>query len=146
MRLRGRIHQFTDGRVGRHVPRGVDHPPLARRGGRLARGLALATALSVLAGACIDALGPNFLRQTTLFVAPQLVPCVGIAPQSCMLVREPAQQDWQLFYDGIAGFTFEPGYEVELRVRIYRVPNPPADGSSLEYRLVRVLRKSPARP
>ncbi len=113
---------------------------------RLSRALAAGVMLvgSALSAACGNPLGPDFVRETTLFVAPQRVSCVGNGPQSCLSVREPSQTAWQFFYDGIAGFTFEPGFDYELRVRIYRVANPPADGSSLNYQLVQLVRKSPA--
>ncbi len=48
---------------------------------------------------------------------------------------------WQLFYDPIDGFAYEPGYEYVLRVAERNVPNPPADGSSVAYRLVRIVSK-----
>ncbi|MCZ7672694.1 MAG: DUF4377 domain-containing protein [Chloroflexi bacterium] len=46
------------------------------------------------------------------------------------------------FYNPIVGFTFEPGYEYELKVMVETVENPPADGSSLRYTLVEVVSKT----
>lgn len=115
---------------------------LRRRHSRhLAKLVVLASTLMM---ACGDFLGSDDARDTTLFVAPQRVPCVGVGPQSCLRVREPSQAEWGLFYDSIEGFAFEPGFEYELRVRISRVKNPPADASSLAYRLIRLVRKTPA--
>lgn len=79
----------------------------------------------------------------TLFVGPELVDCVGVAPMECMQVRENPNEDYTFFYQQIEGFTFEPGYEYELLVRVTNVENPPADGSSLRYTLVSVVNQTP---
>ena len=81
-----------------------------------------------------------------MHVAAFRVNCVGVGPQTCMQVRRDDDKPWSLFYDTIEGFTHETGYEYELLVAVYRAPNPPADGSSLVYRLVRKLRRVPASP
>jgi hypothetical protein len=77
-------------------------------------------------------------------VAPQRVSCVGVGPQECLRVRQHPDTAWTLFYDGIEGFQFEAGFEYTLRVAVRPVPNPPADGSTLAYRLLAILRKVPA--
>ena len=80
----------------------------------------------------------------TLYVGSELVDCVGVAPMECMQVREDPSGEWQLFYDQIEGFTFEPGFTYELRVNVATIANPPADGSSLKYTLVEVVNKTAA--
>lgn len=75
----------------------------------------------------------------TLFVGPELVDCVGVAPQQCLQVKENEADDWTLFYDQIEGFTHEPGFIYELRVQETTVENPPADASSLALSLVEVV-------
>ncbi|MCA9874104.1 MAG: DUF4377 domain-containing protein [Anaerolineales bacterium] len=79
----------------------------------------------------------------TLYVGPELVDCVGVGPQQCMQVKENPGDEYTLFYQQIDGFTFEPGYEYELLVRVTTVENPPADGSSLQYTLVDVVSQTP---
>lgn len=74
-------------------------------------------------------------------VASQRVPCTGLAPQECFRVREHPDTTWTLFYDAIEGFSFEPGFEYTIRVRVTRITNPPQDGSSAAYRLIAILRK-----
>ena len=59
----------------------------------------------------------------------------------CLQVRERPDAPWHLFYDVIEGFTYEPGYQYALRVAVRVVPNPPADGSSVAYRLLAILTK-----
>ena len=101
-------------------------------------------ALSVLLTACTPTggeveSGAMEGETKTLFVGPELVECTGVAPQQCLQVREDPNADYELFYNSIEGFTFEPGYEYELLVRVDTVANPPADGSSLQYTLVEVV-------
>lgn len=79
----------------------------------------------------------------TLYVGPELVDCVGVGPMQCMQVRENPADPYTLFYQQIEGFTFEPGFEYELLVRVTTVEAPPADGSSLRYTLVSVVNQSP---
>ena len=82
--------------------------------------------------------------EKTLFIAPERKPCTGVAPMECLQVRESPDLAWQYFYSEIEGFAHEPGYVYELRVLEQTVPNPPADGSSLRWRLVKVVSRMPA--
>jgi heat shock protein HslJ len=82
--------------------------------------------------------------EKTLIVGPELVECTGVAPMMCMQVKENPEDDWQLFYDQIEGFTHEPGFDTVLRVSVSPVPNAPADASSLAYSLIEVVSQTPA--
>jgi hypothetical protein len=62
-----------------------------------------------------------------------------VARMQCLRVRVLPDTSWRLFYDPIEGFTYEEGYRWRLDVERRRVSNPSADGSSLAYRLVRVI-------
>ena len=97
---------------------------------------ALWPALSVLF-ACSGA------ERITLFIGPEWVDCVGVGPRQCMQARESRGEPWQNFFDAIEGFDYEPGFEYELVVERHTVENPPADGSSLRYVLVRIVSKTP---
>jgi hypothetical protein len=77
----------------------------------------------------------------TLFVAEALVACQGEAPQQCLRVREAEAEPYRNLYSGIAGFQYEPSYVYELRVEVTTIPNPPADGSAVRYRLLEVISK-----
>ncbi|MCS6844762.1 MAG: META domain-containing protein [Caldilineales bacterium] len=78
----------------------------------------------------------------TLFVGPNQVPCVGVAPQMCLEVKTSPDAEYTLFYDTIAGFEFEPGFEYELRVERTRRADVPADASAFTYTLVEVVSKT----
>ena len=95
----------------------------------------------VTVGGCV--LGSPSSREARLWIAPERVDCVGVGPQKCMLVKESEDADWRFFYDGIEGFTYTEGVSYVLDVEIFEVKDPPADGSSLEYRLVRIVESTP---
>jgi heat shock protein HslJ len=82
--------------------------------------------------------------QKILEVAPNIADCVGVMKTQCMQVREPGQ-NWANFFGVIEGFTFKPDYSYKLLVNITKLENPPADGSSLKYTLVRLLDLDPVR-
>ena len=84
-------------------------------------------------------LAPN---HKILEVAPTEVDCTEVGSRKCLQVREVGEE-WQTFYAPIEGFTFEDGWRYRLQVAVTPVKNPPADGSSLRYQLVRVLDKMP---
>jgi len=101
--------------------------------------------LAVSASGCDNVLGTG-ARTETLYVAPNKTPCTGMFPTECLQVRKSADAPWEALYTPIAGFTWEQGYDYRIRVSIREIDNPPADGSSLEYRLIQVLEKTPAGP
>ncbi len=115
-----------------------------RRRLRGALAAALLMASSAISTSCATPLGPEGSRDITLLVAPEKVPCVGLSNQSCLLVRQPTSPSWEVFYDNISGFNYQSGFDYELVVRVTPVRNPPADGSSLSFRLVQQVRKTRA--
>lgn len=83
------------------------------------------------------------VQSKMLIVADHLENCVGVGPQSCMLVKENPDEEWTYFYDQIEGFEYEEGYTYELLVDIIPVENPAADASSLRYELKNIISKTP---
>ena len=98
---------------------------------------------AVLLAACTRASGTE-QQQQTFYVAPYLRACTGEFEQMCMLVKQDPAADWQLLYDDIRGFTYEPGYDYVLIVGWREIPNPPQDSGSREYWLIRQVSKTPA--
>lgn len=97
--------------------------------------------LLALLAACASPTDAGFLRTEVLQVAAAKVACEGVGPRSCMQVRHAETEPWSLFYDEIEGFTHVAGFQVELRVAVFRVADPPQDGSALRYRLVQELER-----
>ena len=83
------------------------------------------------------------VQSKMLIVADHLENCVGVGPQSCMLVKENKEDEWSYFYDQIEGFKYEEGYTYELLVNEIPVPNPAADASSIRYELKNIISKIP---
>ncbi len=72
-------------------------------------------------------------------------PCKTLVTAFCLVSRKSEGHPWRL-QDWIDGFTPVWGLSARLRVRVRWIANPPADGSSLEYRLEEVLSTTPALP
>ena len=92
--------------------------------------------------------GPQIVdtNRVNMMVNSYTVSCVGEAEGTCLLVQEGnmiGTENWEYFYyvDSIEGFTYEPGYVYSLIVKKTEIENPPADGSSIRYELVRVVSK-----
>ncbi|MBK1897053.1 DUF4377 domain-containing protein [Chryseobacterium paridis] len=81
-------------------------------------------------------------NEKTLIVGPQTADCTGVAPMKCLQVKENASENWGNFYSNIEGFTYEPGYEYVLKVKTEKIANPPADGSSIKYTLLKQVSKT----
>ncbi len=85
-------------------------------------------------------------EEIELRVNSYTVECYGEMEGNCLLVQEgdkTGTEDWEFFYyeDSIEGFDYEPGYVYDLMVRKITVKDPPQDGSSFRYELIRVTSK-----
>ncbi len=76
-------------------------------------------------------------------VASEQVDCHGFIARKCLRVSIGPEGPWVLFYDQIDGFVFEPGYDYTLRVERTKI-RPMQDGSAFAWRLLEVMRKTPA--
>lgn len=100
--------------------------------------------------ACNDTTGPGE-QELRLQVAPESVACTPwYGPSTCLRVRELVGGDawgsWSALYEHIDGFAHQPGFTYELVIARKFIPNPPADGSSYSYRLIKVVSKVFASP
>ena len=95
--------------------------------------------LFVLLSSCDkNALKPDVV---TMQVADHYQDCTGVGPMKCLLVKIDGATNWTYHYFGIEGFAYEEGFEYKLTVRREKIKNPPADGSSIRYVLVKVIEK-----
>lgn len=85
-------------------------------------------------------------KMETYWVAPERVACQGVAPMQCLVVNKMVDgktSEWQFFYNDIAGFEYVPGSFYKLSVETSAVKSPAADASSLSYKLVDEIDKTP---
>ena len=76
------------------------------------------------------------------------VDCEGEGPQTCYQIQrgDTLRDDgWELFYDEIEGFKFEPGQLFHLRVEEKKLDAKmvPAGGSSMKYTMVEFISRTP---
>lgn len=76
------------------------------------------------------------------------VPCTGVGPMHCLQVQQgetPDPSAWKPFYGTIKGFEFEAGflYKIVVREKQLDAAKVPADASSIEYTLVKIVEKRP---
>jgi len=81
-----------------------------------------------------------------IYVSAETRPCTGVAPMTCLQVREKESDPWQLHYSGIADFEPQPGIEYRLRIIEEKVANPPADASSIRWTLDQVIEQRVVKP
>lgn len=82
------------------------------------------------------------VEEKTLWVREEQIDCEGEAPMKCLQVRDTPDGKWTLLYTRIHGFDFEPGFRYELKVRVQSGLAAPADGSSVRYTLLQVVKKA----
>jgi len=120
------------------------------RNTRTLLGAAVLAGSTLLAGCQTDAAAPDSRAARaadgrpvtkTVYVAPQAARCTGVAPMDCLQVRSSPAEPWSLWYAGIEGFAYQPGYQYVLEVDEYRVAHPPADASSIRWVLKRVVER-----
>ncbi len=86
-------------------------------------------------------------KQTaTYWVGSSRADCVGVSKMKCLQIHKGenlSNANWENFYSSIDGFEFEEGYlqKIEVEERKLNPKDVPADGSSIEYKLVKVLEK-----
>lgn len=71
-------------------------------------------------------------------IASKYKDCTGVGPMKCMYVTKPNGKQ-EFFYGSIQGFNYQEGYEYQVEVASAPVANPPADGSSIRYTLVKII-------
>ena len=84
------------------------------------------------------------VREITMYVSSETGESYGFdqTPEVCMLVKfDNPNGDWEhLGLYRIEGFTYVKGHEYELRVKMTTLANPPADGYSRTYSLVKIVK------
>lgn len=87
-------------------------------------------------------------QTVTYWIAPEQVPCQGVAPMQCLLANKVVDgqlSQWQLFYGEIEDFDFAPGVFYNLELALSEVANPAADAASIHYKLMQEIEQTPRR-
>ena len=83
------------------------------------------------------------VKEITIYVSSEMGESYGFnsTPEECMLVKfDNPNGEWEhLGLYRIEGFTYVKGHEYELRVKMTTLANPPADGYSHKYLLVKIV-------
>ena len=83
------------------------------------------------------------VKEITIYVSSETGESYGFnsTPEECMLVKfDNPNGEWEhLGLYRIKGFTYVKGHEYELRVKMTTLANPPADGYSHKYLLVKIV-------
>jgi Domain of unknown function (DUF4377) len=82
----------------------------------------------------------------TYEVAAYRSPCVTMVPHMCLNARQPGAVSYGPLGDGVEGFVAQWGRSYVIEVGKSNVSNPPADGSTIRYRLRRVITETPVTP
>lgn len=88
----------------------------------------------------------NQAQKETWWINSAKIDCTEVGPMNCFQIQkgeEIKDGEWELFYDQITGFDYEPGFIYELEVGVSKKTDPvPADASSLTYELLEVISKT----
>lgn len=77
-------------------------------------------------------------------IGSQYQDCVGVGPMKCLQVTQ-SNGSPELFYSSIEGFNYQEGFDYQIEVSSTPVANPPADGSSIKYKLVKIISQKKAK-
>ncbi|RTE86723.1 MULTISPECIES: DUF4377 domain-containing protein [Gammaproteobacteria] len=102
--------------------------------------LLLVISAVMLLSACDDS-SNSWVENLSIF--PYKAPCTGVSQQLCYVTGQ-SDTESDLFYNNIVGFQYAWGTAYQLSVRVTRISNPPADGSSFRYELIEILNETEA--
>jgi len=80
-------------------------------------------------------------KKEILYVSEESPVCLPMPGIKCptYLTKKTANNSWENFYDEIKGFNYKSHHRYKLSIETKNIPNPPADGSSTEYKLLKIL-------
>ncbi|MBV7441433.1 DUF4377 domain-containing protein [Weeksellaceae bacterium TAE3-ERU29] len=81
------------------------------------------------------------LAETTFEKCCVPAPLTEQEDREAMIIKKKDGKTFTLFIGQIKGFTYEKGFQYKLLVNEKHIANPPQDGSSIEYSLIKELSK-----
>ena len=85
--------------------------------------------------------GMNVSMTKKLIVNEEKGQCEGNPDAKCLLIKKEGAKEFEVFYQGIEGFTFEEGYRQTILVKERHVANPMVKQVEPIYTLVSVVKK-----
>jgi len=85
--------------------------------------------------------GMNTSTTKTLIINESKGQCEGNPDAKCLLIKEQGKKEFEIFYQPIAGFTFEEGYRQTILVNERYVANPMVKQTEPIYTFVKVIKK-----
>ncbi|GDX51258.1 hypothetical protein LBMAG27_03050 [Bacteroidota bacterium] len=89
-------------------------------------------------------------KKTNLRVKENKIPCSGYEGQTdCYTIQEGdliGTDKWEMTYEYISGFNYEPGYIYNLRVKKNKVKHPFMDAPDIQITVIEILSKEKAEP
>jgi len=89
-------------------------------------------------------------KKTNLRVKENKISCTGYEGQTdCYKIQEGdliGTDKWEMTYEYISGFNFEPGYIYNLRVKKQKVKHPPMDAPDIRITVIKILSKEKVEP
>jgi heat shock protein HslJ len=85
--------------------------------------------------------GMNFSKETTLVVNEEQIACEGNPDAKCLLIKKEGAKEFEIFYQGIDGFTFEKGYRQTILVNERHIANPMVKQTKPIYTLIKIISK-----
>lgn len=100
----------------------------------------------LLAGCTKDEETKDWSEEINLTVSHQFVDYYPFGAETALKginTREEKSNTWNILHEnGIEGFSYEEGYEYNLKVLKIHLGNPPMDGSSIRYKFVTTISKT----
>ena len=88
-----------------------------------------------------DVISPVVGKETTLVINELKVQCEGNPNAKCLLIKKEGAKEFEIFYQGIKGFTFEEGYRQTILVNEREVADTMIKQAEPIYTLIKVISK-----
>jgi hypothetical protein len=83
------------------------------------------------------------VKKSIITISDRFADCVGAhGNRKCMLIKDDETNEERFLYSNIEGFKYEEGFKYKLEIEISKLKKPIIDGSSMKYKLIKVIYKN----
>jgi len=98
--------------------------------------------IAILLGCNKENIKKENTKITIITVSDKLADCVGAhSKRKCLLIKDVKTDKKDFLYSNIEGFKYEEGFSYKLEVEISKLKKPIVDGSSVKYKLIKLISK-----